>query len=192
MSGADVFLSQLRTGERVLWNAPGSAAVRDAWHRRSQRRNLLRAAGSVIVGAFCVWIAFERGRAWLAQPADIPSAFSAALLLALAALMMFCCVMLVRLYRQASTMHRITSTRHSHYVLTDQRLFYVDQEGELVDEIARHEVVAVELDEETNPPAILVERRTAEEEDKHLLLLNLEQPHVAKAKIAETFLEPAS
>jgi hypothetical protein len=190
MTGPDVFLPQLRAGERVLWNAPASAAVRDAANRRFRRRILLWTVGSAIGGIFAIWMASTSGHDWLAQP-GFSSARDALVWTALAALMLSLGVIGARIYLRDSTKRRITSDWHMHYVLTDQRLFYVDQEGELVDEIESHEVVAVELDEETSPPAILVERRTAEEEDKHLILMDLEQPHTAKAKIVETFLEPA-
>ncbi len=148
MTGADVFQAQLRPGERVLWSAPQSAAVRDAAYRHSRQRGLLRAAGSAIFGALGTWLAYESGRAWLAQPADISSALRAALLLALTALLIACCVMFVRLYLRTGAMHRIATTWHSHFVLTDQRLFYVDRHGELIDELEGHEIVAVELEEE--------------------------------------------
>jgi hypothetical protein len=190
MTGPDVFQSQLRPGERVLWNAPASAAVRDAAHRRSKRRMLLLAVGCAAMASIMAWLAYRDISAMLEQ-STLASIFDVAKLTALTALSLYLCVMAVRFYAQDRALHRITSTWHRHYVITDQRVFYVDETGELIDTIERHEIVAAELDEDTSPATVLVERRTDDEEEKHLLLMDLEHPHIANAKIAETFLEPA-
>lgn len=190
MKGPDVFQSQLRPGERVLWNAPASAAVREAADRRLRRRMLSIALGGAALAGLGDWLAYENGRDLLTKP-GVASAFDAVKMVVLTVLMLGVSVMGVRTLLRICSRHLTTPTWQSHYVLTDQRVFYVDETGELIDTIERHEIVAVELDEEVRPAAVLVERRTEDEEEKHLLLLDLEHPHIAKAKITETFLEPA-
>jgi hypothetical protein len=190
MTGPNVFQSHLRNGERGLWHAQSSPAVRQAAHRRSQRKSLLWISVSIAMSGLLAWFAYEDGRAWLAQP-NLYSAFDILKLVVFAALGFGLGVLSVRLYFRFHRLHRITSTWQFHYVLTDQRLFCVDEAGDLMEEIEGHEIVGVELEEEPRNPAVLVERRVwEEEEDKYLILSNLEQPLVAKAKIEETFLEP--
>jgi hypothetical protein len=190
MTGPDVFQSQLSTGERVLWHAPSSPAARQAAHSRSQRKSLLWISVSIAMSGILAWFAYEDGRAWLAQP-NLYSAFDILKLVIFAALGLGFAVISVRSYFLFRKLRRITSTWQFHYVLTDRRLFCVNEAGDLMEEIEGHEIIGVELEEEPRHPDVLVERRVwEEEEDKHLILSYLEQPHLAKAKIEETFLEP--
>lgn len=201
VTGASPFLSHVRPGERMLWTAPESATVRDAEYSRSQRTALLHAALSTAAGVFTAWKACESVIVLLTRPAtpSTSDTFGWAVFVdvaggliwaAFAVLLLRISVASTRHYFLARATHRID--RLWRYVLTDQRIFCVDESGDLIDQIEGHEIVAVDLADIRRSSTLLIERRTPEGEDTHLILGNLEQPHIAKAKIAETFLEPAS
>jgi hypothetical protein len=200
VTGAGPFLSQLRPGERVLWNAPESAAVRDAEYGRSQRYALSTSVLSTVAGCFMVWKVYESVAGLLTRPSTSSNsdAFGWALFAAVGGALIWGAFAVVTLrisvastrsYFMGRAIRR--ADRLWHYVLTDQRIFCVDESGDLIDAIEGQEIVAVDLADDRRPSALLIERRNPVDEDTHLILGNLEQPHVAKAKIAETFLEPA-
>lgn len=190
MTGANAFLSQLRPGELVLWDAPGSVAVRDAARRRRQRRGLIYICCFAGLAGISIWFAYDDWRILLSQP-SIALAIEQFHSIALLVLTLAWGVISVRFWLLNRSLDRLTSSWQFHYVLTDQRLFCVDETGDRMEEIEGHEIVGVELEEE--PPAtVLVERRVWEdEEDRYLILTHLEQPHIAKTKIEQTFLESA-
>ena len=198
MTGPDVFQSHLRTGERVLWHAPESATVRDAEYSRSQRTALLHAAVSTVAGVFMVWKACEGVIVLLTRPATASTSdtFGWAVFAAVGGALMWgaFAVPLLRI-SVASTRYyflaraTLRADRLGHYVLTDRRIFCVDENGDLIDQIEAREIVAVDSDD-FRSSTLLIERRIPGDKDTHLILGNLEQPHVAKVKIVETFLEP--
>lgn len=201
MTGPDTFLSRLRPGERVLWNAPASAAVRDAAHRHSQRMTLLTSVVCAASGSFMAWKAYESVMRLLTRSSTASASdtliWAVALTVADALFWGALAVLTLRIgvasaqhYFLTGAVHRKTSAWTSHYVLTDQRVFCIDENGDLTDEIEGRDVVAVTLEEKPRPPTVLVEDRTGDDEDKYFLLTNLEHPQIAKTKIEETFLEP--
>lgn len=198
--GAGPFLSHLRPGERMLWTAPESAAVRHSEFSRSQRTALLHATLSTVAGAFTAWKAVESAIVLLSRPDTASASDSSgwAMLAAVGGALIWVAfaVLLLRISVASTQSYLLTRAIHRtdrlwRYVLTDQRVFCVDERGDLIDQIEGHEIVAVDLADDRRPSTLLIERRTPEDEDTHLILGNLEQPHIAKTKIEQTFLESA-
>jgi hypothetical protein len=181
-ASADIWSSHLGPGERIVWSASVSSALRTQdTLRRVSLYGLAGLASAVIAGVFATRLLHAVGPEATAMPliaAMVPLYFVFALTMAALSLWGF---------RKAAA----RPPAATHFAATAQRLIALDKAGTVVAEMPAAEVDGVIAGGRKASPDIYVLRRHDPREERAFAIEHIARPLEAKAAIEQTFLEPA-
>lgn len=181
MSYLTIWAQHLQPGERILWSADASPALR----RAEQTRQRLIFGG---VGAFSLLVAVllaarfsESMRVTSAQPSLLAAFTPLFLIFALAM-----AVLAVSSFRK---MWR-PSPRAVHFAATEARLIALDATGAIIDDLPKTEVDSVVAGGRRRTPDIYVLRKDDPQEKHVFAIEHIDRPLEAKAILEQAYLPP--
>lgn len=181
MAVSDLCNPHLASGEPLLWSASASAALRKA---ELHRQRLFFG----LTGCLCLLIALTLALRFLESlilTATTPSLLAAFTPLYLVFALAMAALALWGFRRMAVDPHRA-----AHFAMTPARLFAVDRDGVLVDEILASEVDGVVAGGRRRNYDLYVLRRGDPQEERTFAMQHLERPLEVKAIIEATFSSP--
>ena len=178
---ASIWTPHLKPGERIVWSASASAALRSA--DISRRRILYGLAGgaSAIVAVLLAIRFFETIFPAHATP-NLGAAVAAPLYLAFALAM---AALAVWGFRNLNP--KLSAAMH--FAATDARLIALDASGKVVDEMPGPDVDGVIAGGRRKTPDLYVLRAGDEKEERVFAIEHIDKPLEAKAIIEENFLD---
>lgn len=180
---ASIWTPYLKPGERIVWQAEASQALRRADLSRSRMIAGAVGGASAIAAALLAIRFFETIFPVHPIPslgAAVAAPLYAAFAIALAAL---------ALWGLRNLNPKPPAA--SHFAVTDQRLISLNMAGAVVDEIAGPEIDGVVVGGRRRTPDLYILRKDDEKEARVFAIEHIERPLEAKAIIEEQFLEPA-
>ncbi len=181
---ASLWTPHLKPGERIVWQAEASQALRTADLSRSRMIAGAIGGGSAIAAVLLAIRFFETIFPVHPLPslgAAVAAPLYAAFAIALAALALWG---LRNLNPKPPAASR--------YAATDRRLISLNADGAVVDEIAGTEIDGVVVGGRRRTPDLYILRKDDDKEARVFAIEHVDRPLEAKAIIEETFLEPAS
>lgn len=176
---AAIWTPHLQPGERIVWSADASLALRRADINRQRVIFGCVGAFSALVAIFLAARFIESMLLTAAQP-SLLAAFTPLFLifaLALAAL-------------AYSSFHKMwrPSPVAMHFAATDARLLALDAHGAIVDELPKGEIASVVAGGRARTPDIYVLRKDDPDEKRVFAIEHIERPLEAKALIEDAYL----
>lgn len=181
-ASADIWSSHLNPGERIVWSASASHALRSGELLR--RRLLYGLAGLISAGvAFVFALRFAT--------AISPSPAGPTLGIAMVPLYFVFALTMGALALWGVRKAAARPPAATHFAATAQRLIALDASGAVVDEMPAAEVDSVIAGGRNRTPDIYVLRKDDPREERAFAIEHIERPLDAKSAIEHTFLEPA-
>jgi hypothetical protein len=176
---AAIWTPHLQPGERIVWSAAASLALRRADINR--QRVIFGGVGafSALVAIFLAARFTESMLLTAAQP-SLLAAFTPLFLI-------FALAMAVLAYSSFRKMWR-PSPAATHFAATDARLLALDANGAIVDELPKGEIDSVVAGGRARTPDIYVLRKDDPDEKRVFAIEHIERPLEAKALIEDAYL----
>ena len=176
-----IWTPHLQPGERIVWSADASLALR----RTEQMRQRLIFGG---VGAFSTLVAILLA-ARFAEALFITTAQPSLLAAFTPLFLIFALAMAVLALSSFRKMWR-PSPPAAHFAATDTRLIALDARGAIIDELPKAEVAGVVAGGRQRTPDIYVLRKDDPDEKRVFAIEHIERPFEAKAMIEDAYLPP--
>lgn len=180
-SPAAIWTPHLHPGERIVWSADASLALR----RADINRQRLIYGGA---GAFSALVAVMLA-ARFAETVLITNAAPSLLAAFTPLYLVFALTMAVLAYGSVRKMLRPGPTAR-HFAATEARLLALDASGALIDELPKAEFDSVIAGGRRRTPDIYVLRKDDPDEKRVFAIEHIEKPLGAKAMIEEAYLPP--
>ncbi len=183
MDDTALWRPHLKPGERIVW----SAAASDALRRADQSRVRLQSgAWAIATGGLAIFSGYRFYEAVFTgtgQP-DLSAAVAAPLFFALAAALGAASAFLFARLGIAPPPER-------HYAATNLRLMSAGADGQLSDEIAAADIAGAMFDNDRKPASILVLRRNDDASETSFCIEYVDDLAAVRTMINATFPEPA-
>lgn len=179
MNADDQLAPHLRPGEHLVWNAMASAARMRSARMRMQALCALSAAGACLLALFFAYRFLQSVGAYASS--DIAASLTTPLY------GVFSIVMAALTLGSASRL-TLKPAGANLFAITNLRLFSLDPQGRMSDEIFADDIEDVVAGGRASAPDIYVVRRNDPDERRSFVLEYLDRPLEAKAIIEETFL----
>lgn len=183
MNAPSLWTPHLQPGERILWSADASLALR----RADINRQRLIFGG---VGAFSTLVAILLA-ARFTEAMFVTSATPSMLAAFTPLYLVFALTMAVLAFGSFRKM-TIPGPTALHYAATDARLLALDASGAIIDELPKAEVEAVIAGGRRRTPDIYVLRKDDPDEKRVFAIEHIDRPLDAKAQIEDAYLPPPS
>lgn len=181
MSPPAIWTPHLRAGERLIWSAEASKALRRA---DLSRQRLIYGGVGVFSSVIAILLAARFSES-LALATTTPSMLAAFTPLFL----VFALTMAVLAVSAFRKMVR-RGPAATHFAATDARLICLDASGALIDEMSRAEVDSVIAGGRRRTPDVYVLRKDDPQEKRVFSIEHINRPLEAKAIIEEAYLPP--
>jgi hypothetical protein len=175
----DIWTPHLKPGERVLWSASFSQAIRTADRARTRRSAAIVAAASGVLAVFAGYRFYEAAFLGQGQP-DLSAAVAAPLFLAFGAALAVLCFFMIRKLK-------LPLPDADHYAATSLRLLAVDGKGKLVDEMTGADIAGAVFDNDRRPTELHIIPRDGDE--RMFFIEHIENLPAVRARIIDIFPE---
>jgi hypothetical protein len=185
---ADIWTPHLRPGERLVWSADASPALRKADLDRARLIAGFTAGASAIIAVLLTARFLETIVPGSAPPypgLNLGAAVAAPLYFAFALAMAALALWGIRRLNPKAP-------AATHFAATSQRLLALDAAGAVVDEMPAAEFHGVIAGGRRKTPDLYVLRKNDDKEERVFAIEHIEKPLEAKAVIEQTFMEHAS
>lgn len=178
-AAADIWTPHLQPGERIVWSAPVSVAMRQA--HLSRQRLIYGAAGvaSLLIGLLMLVRFVESLLIVSAEPSMLAAFTPLYLVFGLTML-----ALALWGFRRMAT----RASAAAHYAATSARLIALDASGAVLQEMRAAEVDSVIAAGRARTPDVYVLRKDDPKEEHVFAIEHIERPLEAKAVIEDTFL----
>ena len=180
-SPAAIWTPHLQPGERIVWSADASPALR----RADLTRQRLIYGGA---GAFSALVAVMLA-ARFAESMILVSAAPSMLAAFTPLFLVFAITMAVLAFSAFRKMARPSPTA-MHFAATDTRLIALDTAGAVIDEMPKSEADSVIAGGRRRTPDIYVLRKNDPKEERVFAIEHIDRPLEAKAVIEDAYLPP--
>lgn len=178
-SAADIWAPHLQPGERLVWSAAASRAMRKADHVRHRLIYGGAGAASLIIGLLLLARFVESVLIVTAQPSMLAAVTPLYIVFGLTML-----ALALWGFRRA----RERSPEATHYAVTSARLLALDAGGALASQMSGAEIDTIIASGRRRTPDVYVLRKDDPKEEHVFAIEHIETPLEAKAVIEETFL----
>lgn len=180
-AAADIWAPHLAPGERIVWSAAASSAMRKA--DLSRHRLIYGAAGvaSLLIGLLLIVRFVESVLIITAQPSILAAVTPLYIVFGLTML-----ALALWGFRRAAE----RPPQAAQYAVTSARLLALDAAGQLTGQMAGAEIDTIIASGRRRTPDVYVLRKDDPKEEHVFAIEHIEKPLEAKAIIEDTFLSP--
>jgi hypothetical protein len=188
MSDVAALSKHLRYGEKLLWHVSESAERKKAWFMRWRLRALLMMLVCAALGVLAGYRFYQTIRELMASY-ELGAAIAAVLFFAFSAAMIIGAVLTgwgsMELGKEAST----NVGRPLLYAITNQRVFSIDANGQLDEQIAAADIAEIKRGGESQRNAIIIKHADKSKKYSDIIIDRIDDPNGVYARLQKTFLE---